>query len=262
MKFPSVLSLAALAAMLPAAALAQDGPQTGISEIDSGVASGINTRGARQISAKDTEDRKAAPKTFEELLAAEKQETYNGLQWSEDEGNAGFDAETRAQIRVLSAVGPLDQMRHFKVVFDPKLGVHENRFEFMAMSNGIRLLHVRGVKKYVALDYGVGSQYYKVGEFAHYVQHVWDSSLNYTEAGSYDVAQGQMNDVTDVDLVADILTRFMKVQADDRMVTTVRERVSKLTHGKPFIVSGGAKVLYLGVGEQGFTIWPNEIKAH
>lgn len=250
MKITPIVAFSVLASFLPGAAAAQDGSKS-ISEISTGI--------AREISAKDAAERNAAPKTLDEVVAAARQDHNGALDWSEDEGNAGFDAETRARIRILSAIGPLDGMRHFKAVFDPKLGVRDNSFEFAVMSRDVRLLRLRGVKRCVAVDYGTGSQYYELAEFAHYLQHVWDPGVSYSQAGSY--FRGEAQDVADIDVMADILTRFMKVKAGDPMIATLRERVKNNAQDHPFIINGDAKLLLLGVGETGMEIWPDEKKA-
>jgi hypothetical protein len=257
MKTTSVVAVAlALAAALLIPASAQDSTQGGITSLPP-----FRTDAARAAAAQDAADRKAAPKTLAEIVAKAQKDNYDGLEWKEDEANAGFDAESRAQIRILGADNPRDGMRHFKVVFDPKLGVRDDVFEFRAITQAVRLLHVRGVKRYVVLDYSVGSQYYDVANFSHYVQHVYDPSLAYSQAGSYAASNGQMQDVLDADVMEDALTRFMKVKAGDPMLATLRERIKRNAQDHPFVVSGNAKTLYLGFGETGMTIWPEERKA-
>jgi hypothetical protein len=252
-KIPS----AALALVLLPAALtpssAQD--QGGITSLPP-----LKTDAARAAAAKDALERKAAQTPLEEAVAAARRDG-EGRVWTEDEGNAGFDAETRARIRILSTVGARDGMRHFKVLFEPKLGVRDNSFEFMAMNRDIRLLRVRGVKKYVAVDFSVGTQYYDAVNFAYYVQHVYDPSLSYRQAGSYATSNGEAQDVTDIDLMADVLTSFMKVGAGDPMIATLRERVKRNAKGRPYIINGDVKTVYLGVGDEGMTIWPEEIRS-
>lgn len=182
--------------------------------------------------------------------------------WIEDAGNGGFDAETLARIRIMSNARS-DKMTHFKVLFDPSLGVKGNAFEFQAINKDIRLLHVRGVKNYVALQYATGTQYYDLKNFANYVQNASDSTLAYSMSGSYAVSNGQMQDVTSLDIVEDVLTHYLKVKPSDPMIATIRARVKAHAGDAGFVINGdGSKTsLYLGVGEKGWTIWPNDIAA-
>ena len=199
------------------------------------------------------------PLSLDQAVAAAKADKTDKTQvWVEDAGNDGFDAATRAKIRIMSNVRT-DKMTHFKVLFDPSLGVKDAQFEFQAINKDVRLLHVRGVKQFVALEYGTGTQYYDLQNFANYVQHVYDSSLAYAQAGSYAVSNGQMQDVTSMDIVEDALTRYMKVKPGDPMLKTVRDRIAAHAKDAGFIVNGDVKTLYLGVGEVGRTIWPNDV---
>lgn len=200
-----------------------------------------------------------APKTLQEAIDQAKADKSDKTQvWAEDDGNSGFDDASLALIRIMSNQRS-DGMTHFKVLFDPSLGVSNNSFEFQAINNGIRLLHIRGVKNYVALEYGVGTQYYDLQNFANYVQHTNDSSLAYAQAGSYDVSKGQMSDVTSADIVEDVLTHYLKVKSDDAMLATVRSRITDHAKGRGFVISGNTTTLYMGVGEEGRTIWPKDI---
>jgi hypothetical protein len=202
-----------------------------------------------------------APKNLQEAIqywTADKPNNKDQV-WVEDDGNKGFDQATLARVRILSNQRATDNMTHFKVLFDPALGVKDNAFEFQAMNGSVRLLHVFGAKSYVALEYGTGTQYYDLENFANYVQHVYDPSLSYHQAGSYAVSNGQMQDVTSADIVADVLTRYMKVKDTDDSFKTIFSRIVKHSGGKGFVINGDMKTLYMGVGEVGRTIWPNDI---
>lgn len=209
-----------------------------------------------------------APRNLEEAVQrAEADKKDKTKVWVEDEGNKGFDRATYARVRIMSNHRDSDGMTHYKVLFDPALGVKgdpatnhpANEFEFQAMNGSVRLLHVFGVRSFVGLEYGTGTQYYDLQSFANYVQHVFDSSLAYTQAGNYAVSNGQMQDVTSADVVADILTRYMKLKNDDAAFKTIFSRIVKYSGGKGFVVNGDLKTLYLGVGEMGRTIWPDDI---
>lgn len=252
------LSAALALALVPsflAVAAADDPSQTDITELPP-----IQTGKARKLATEAAAERKSAPKTLDETVAAARID-FQGEVWTEDVGNGGFDPATRAQIRIMSSTNPRDGMQHFKVLFDPKLGVRNNSFEFAAMNRDVRLLRLRGVKKFIALEYGTASQYYDLTNFAHYVQHVFDPSLSYRQTGGFSVVNNQMQDVDDVDVMTDILTSRMKIKSDDPMIATLRGRVKKNAHGRPFVINGDAKAIYLGVGEEGMTIWPDERKS-
>ena len=204
------------------------------------------------------------PKTLEKAIAAAKAPNDDQTKvWAEDAGNDGFDDATRARIRIMSN-SRSDGMTYFKVLFDPSLGVknaqNESAFEFQAMNKDVPLLRVRGLKQYVALEYGTGTQYYGLQDFANYVQHTIDPSLSYSQAGSYAVSNGQMQDVASADIVEDVLTHYLKAKPGDAMIKTIRDRITQYANGKGFVVNGDLKnALYMGVGEQGRTIWPNDI---
>lgn len=176
--------------------------------------------------------------------------------WAEDEGNKGFDAETRAKVRILS--NNQHGMKHYLVVFHPSLGVHDNRFEFAPMVQNVRLLQIRGVGKYLATEYSTSAQYFDLRNFANYVQHVYDADLQYQMAGSYSAGNGQMQNVTDVEIAADVLTHDLKVDAADPMLPAIRERAKKNAKAEAYVLNGDRRTIYLGFGEVGMTIWPAE----
>ncbi|HEX4049153.1 MAG TPA: hypothetical protein VH309_15005, partial [Elusimicrobiota bacterium] len=202
-----------------------------------------------------------APTTLDQAIALAEQDKADKSQvWTEDSSNAGFDAATKSQLRIMSNVQ--SGMKHFNVLFDPSLGVHDNHFEFQTISQNIRLLRIRGVGKYVAMEYATNSQYYDLKNFANYVQHVYDSSLSYSEAGSYSTSNGMMQNVTDQDIMVDILVHRLKVKANDPMIATLRARVAKnVPKDSGYVINGDTTTVYLGYGEVGMTIWPNEVLA-
>ena len=188
--------------------------------------------------------------------------------WVEDAGNAGLDPAVLAQLRIMSNKQQ-DNMTHFKVLFDPSLDVNDpriapaknNSFEFLPISQNVRLLHIRGVKKFIALAYATNTQYYDLPNFVNYVKHVYDASLSYQQAGSFSTSNGQMQTVTSVDIMEDVLTHSLKVPKDSPMLATLRARVAKNAKDSGYVINGDTTTIYLGYGESGMTIWPNEIAA-
>lgn len=178
--------------------------------------------------------------------------------WSEDEGNKGFSADALAKVRIMSNMQ--NGMRHFLVLYHPSLRVKDDRFEFVAITRDVRLLHIRGAGKYVAMDYSTNAQYYDVPNFANYVGHVYDSSLSYQPAGSFSTSNGQMQSVMSVDIMEDVLVRHLGVNKNDPMLATLRARVVKNAKDSGYVLNGDAHTVYLGFGETGMTIWPKEIK--
>jgi hypothetical protein len=175
--------------------------------------------------------------------------------WVEDPTNKNFDADTLAKVRIMS--NTQDGMKHFKMLFDPSLGVTGNAFEFNTASGNVRLLHVRGVKKYIALEYSTNAQYFDLPNFVNYLQA--SSGKSYVQAGSYSTQNGQMQNVTSVDIMEDVLTHPLKVKKDNPMIATVRGRVAKNAKDAPYVINGDTSTIYLGYGEVGMTVWPNEV---
>ncbi len=189
--------------------------------------------------------------------------------WAEAASNKQLDAATLAKLRIMVNTQQ-DKMKHFKVLFDPSLDVNDprltyknNSFEFLPISLNVRLLAVRGVKSFIALDYATNTQYYDLPNFVNYVKHAYpgNSDLSYQQAGSYSASNGEMQTVTSVDIMEDILTHSMNVKAGDPMIQTLKDRVAKNAKDAGYVVNGDTTTLYLGWGEKGMTIWPKEIAA-
>ncbi|HXT00800.1 MAG TPA: hypothetical protein VN915_09020 [Elusimicrobiota bacterium] len=205
------------------------------------------------------------PKTLNDAIAAAK---AGSPAWVEDDGNGGFDDASLGLIRIMSRKD--NDGTHFKALFDsslgvrgnPKKGTKDNEFEFQVMNDNIRLNQIRGLKNYVVLDYSVGAQYYDVQNFANYVQHSNNADVSYSSSGGYDVGKKQMAEVTNADIVQDILTHYMGVKPSDAMIATVQSRIAEHSKGKGFVISGSvADSLVMGVGEKDRQIWPDDIDA-
>jgi hypothetical protein len=70
-----------------------------------------------------------------------------------------------------------------------------------------------------------------------------------------------MQNVTDVDIMEDILVHHMKVKEGDPMIATLRARVAKNAKSAGYVINGDTNTIYLGSGETGMTIWPKELAA-
>ena len=168
--------------------------------------------------------------------------------WSEDPGNSGFDAATRSKVRIMS--GKFGGALQFDVVFDPSFGVPDNQWQTARGKS--RPLHVRGVGRYVALEFAAQTLYYDVENLARL-----GKGANAEPAGAA-TGDGGMHNVRSADIAEDILLhlRTSPVKKDDPRLAALRELVRKNAHGDYLIEGDSRKKIILRCGEARTTIWP------
>jgi hypothetical protein len=198
--------------------------------------------------------------TLEEAVAMAK--TNNT--WSETTGNNGFDAATRAQVRIMMSKAA-DGTKQYKVLFDPKFGVTPgNAYAVAWQDASIRTLGMRGVGKYIMLSYAVNDQksyyYYDLANFVKYVKadkdHMSEPSGSYTNVGDAGI-----NKAKDIVIVDDVLTKIMGVNPDPMIATIGKRLQGHLKAGQQYTISGTKDRLVLVIGEASWVIWPDDKEA-
>jgi hypothetical protein len=186
--------------------------------------------------------------------------------WTANDADNNFDAGTKSKITVLSQL--VNGTSNYLVAFDPSLGVPKNQFAFgtsVPNADGTTytaLTQVRGVKKYIAMEYSSNTQYFTVSDFVKFVQGAAPSSLA-TKLGSYSNPPGTMDGVSNMDVATDIMTHYMNVSAGD--LQKIKERVTKHSMGAAYTMQGKvSSALFLRPFDgnpAGGTLWPKEIKS-